>query len=66
MTALHDVALIDISKLSLYILPYFYIYLYILYIVYWQFVECSNRCLSWLVPVTDVLTCWLIIIGSGL
>ncbi len=37
VTALHDVALIDISQLYLYIMPSLYIL-----IVYWQFVECSK------------------------
>lgn len=44
VTALHDVALIDISKLYLFIFcpPFICIYIYTLYIVSWQFVDCSK------------------------
>lgn len=55
-----------LSTLSLYILPSSDIY--ILYIVYWQFVECSKTMpfLAVVHNVTDVLTGWLIISGSCL
>lgn len=42
MTALHDVALIDISELYLYILPSFYIYIFIyIYTVYCILAVCG-------------------------
>lgn len=60
VTALHDVALIDISKLYLFIfclLLYIYIYT-VLYIgSLWSAVK---RCLSWLVPVVHNVTDWLV------